>query len=379
MNGARTCPTCLALVSVRTQHSGRACFPPQPFEPSMVRWSTDPPFQAWPADHVHRRSGRPSTLTSPFPDVAAGALVALARHQSSDPRAPTREFQRLLQAGQTDVLHELRAPRPALVWCKDAAPDIRHRLQLVDGRLTAVDHPGVDPEAETIAHALGGVELPGCVRLLIAWQNRAFTMLRRAGLWHLLVLDAARRWAEVGEPAEQRDGWITRAIGPQEVAHGRALGMPEEELARWSQVADAIGEVAQWWRSEWTVREAYTLSLCGIGVQESARWRAQGLDVKRLREGREVGLDPDVAGRWYAAGWSLAAAAEMLDDRGTLEQAEALRVASGRRAGVPALLRSGLTPSSVTCWRSQGRSVSDLVSMAKDGLVLDDLAIFGCR
>lgn len=335
-------------------------------------WSQDPPFQAWPAGHVHRRAALPPYVTSPVRGVAASTLVALARQQSANRRAPTWEFRRLLAAEPEDVQAQVRAPAPSLVTCGPA----EHRLALRDGVLLALDHPDVDVEDELVAAALGGPPLQPCLHLLEAWRSRTLVVLRRAGLWNLLVLDTAGRWAEVGDDAERRDAWTARALGPREVEQARRQGMGERDLALWSVLAVGVDELVAWWRSGWTVREAQALRLEGLTAGSASQWREAGLDAGRVKEGRRAGLDADTAGRWYAAGWALAVAGEAAADGRTLEEAEALAELVGRRAAAPALLRAGVTPESARWWKQRGHAVRELAIMAEDGMDLRDLTLF---
>lgn len=343
MTAAYRCTTCLALVSARIRHPGaQGCWPPDPVETRTVMWSTDPPFQAWPSAHVHRRHLRPPTLTSPVEGVAASTLVALCRQQASDPRAPTETFRRLLGSEPAGVVEQVRRPRPALVACGGGT----HRLELHDGRLTALDHPGADPELEALAVALGGPEPPACLTLLTAWRDRRITVLRRRGLWHLLVLDTARAWADAGADAEARDAWTGRGLGPDQVLQSAAQGVGEDELLRWSRVTLDADEAVRWSRTGWTVREASALSLAGLSADRSTMWLAAGLDVGRVRECLRLGLAPAVAADWWDAGWNLAVASDAVQDGLRLSAANDLHASGVKRKDVLPLLRAGVTAGS---------------------------------
>lgn len=365
MKGSWTCRVCGATVPPRVTHpTAKGCEPPRRFERHTVRWSKDPPLHAWPPAYVHHRGRDLPFLTSPVVGVAASSLISLARIQADDMRAPTEAFRRLLASSPEQVYVDLLYPRMIGVECGSSF----HALRLARGVLTAEDHPDVDVESELVAAALGGRQPPRCLQLVGAWDARDVQTCRRAGLWHALVLDAARRWMDIRENPERWDAWIGRALGPEEVEQAGASGMTAQELVLWSHTGDTVPKVVRWWRSGWTAREAQALALAGISPEESTRWLRQGFDVARVREGRKFGLDAEVAAAWYEAGWPLLVAAEAVDRGHSLEAAEELLTVVRKRSAVPVLLSAGLTPELAERWDALGHGTRELLIMAEDGM-----------
>ena len=343
MRPTRTCEVCGRFLSAGARHDlARSCAPPPESTREYLLPVMRTPFQAWPEAHLHH-GPRGRAVTTPLPGLGPRLVEGLARHLSAcaapegrrryGPAAALRE---LLDLGAEGALDRVLRPDPLPVSCGTDW----HRVGLVAGRLVLHDHPKTDVDAELVALALLGTAAQGCLARAAVWEQGTGAHVSR-WLGALPVLRAAHAWHEAGQDLMERDAWIAEGWGPEDLDAAQVLGVDAEEMLRWLRVSRLPDRVRGWRDSGWTVGEAVAL-MPFLTPDESARWRAAGLDVNRIHEARRAGLDVQQAAEWHQAGWPLLVAGTLAAAGCTVAHAGALLAAVGRRAEVVELVRLGV-------------------------------------
>lgn len=299
------CPLCGVFVATRRKHAYR-CSPPVT-EP-LLRMSGTSPLLAWPSSHrVQRRDG--TYLRSPVAGIGPRLLVTMARHRSHVRRdlpnwrkaryGPSHALQDLVEADS--VVEEVLSPGPAWAPCSGTW----HRVLPWGDGLWAMDHGEIDLTGERVAAAISGQRLTGCVAALADWEQRA-TAVRLPWLETLAKLEAAASWGF--DAMADHDLAIEARVTSDLAAAALTLGVEEAELLRWVPWLRDPARIAQWRACGWTSKEAERLSLFGLTPDGSRAWREAGLDVALIEDALGREMPPEVAGRWWAAGFRLSAA-----------------------------------------------------------------------
>lgn len=260
-------------------------------------------------------------------------------------QAPRRQLLKdaVDQAADVDVLAEVTLP----VRCGRA----KHRVRLrTDGSFEAPNHPALDIDAELVAASLGGELLP-CLRAIdeagMSWPPRASERgFRRTPIESgelLAFVRLVRSWAGAGEALASCAVAVNAGVTRDQVAGHLFLGMDAATAIQWLDVEPALAR-------RWVA--------AGFSPGDAGTWTEQG---RTLEEAEAAG-----SGR-LLVGWARVAGCE--------PSAQAL--AEWARSGLPMhvwgdVAGRGVRAPEVPAWLDTGFDAVDVARYARCGLALDE-------